>query len=99
VTTDHDQQHIDDIRRIVARPWWRPGYGGCGCESPRRHEPGCLWNLDPDHRIHLAMQTVVDGFPAPRLSPDRECEVLARIHADKSYARRVYDWITSKRAA
>jgi hypothetical protein len=23
-----------------------PGWGGCGCERPDRHQPGCLWQLD-----------------------------------------------------
>lgn len=76
-----------------------PGYGLCGCLDPRRHQEGCRWRLDPDHRVVLAAETVVDGFPAPRLSPDTECAILARIHADREYARRYADWITTRRAA
>lgn len=87
------------MTRPARRPWWRLGWGGCGCEHPRRHEQGCGWSLDPDSRVKLAMATVVDGFPAPRLSLEREFEVIVEVHQDKDYARRVADWISSGRAA
>jgi hypothetical protein len=93
-----DQDHIDDIRRIVARPWWRSGWGTCGCLHPRHHEEGCRWRLDPDHRVQLAAATILDPFPAPRLAPDHECEVLGRIHTEPGYAARVAAWISSGRA-
>lgn len=82
-----------------ARPWWRPGWGGCGCQHPRRHEDGCRWHLDPDHRVTRAAAVIVDALPAPRLSLDREYELICQIRTEPGYARRVAHWITSRRAA
>jgi hypothetical protein len=54
--------------------------------------------LDPDSRIQLAAATALDPFPAPRLSPEREAQVLAQVHEDREYAARVHHWIASGRA-
>lgn len=73
--------------------------GLCGCERPGWHERGCLWGLDPEHRVQLAAALALDPFRAPQVDPDAECRLLARVHADVDYARRVAAWITSAGAA
>lgn len=75
------------------------GNGLCGCQDPRRHEDECLWRLGPQRRVLVAAATVVDPFRAPQVDPDAECVLLARIHLDVDFARRVSAWISGRVAA
>lgn len=81
--TADEQNHIDEVRAIVR------AYGPlCGCET-RHHEQGCRWQLDADSLDLLHQQLLVDPFPAPRMDPDDQIDLLVRVHADPQYAAAV----------
>jgi hypothetical protein len=66
--TAPDNVSHDDPLRIPPRGTDRKhvaGYGLCGCEDPRRHEPGCLWGLDLRPRL-VRIQTRPRALDAPR---------------------------------
>ena len=83
----------------MTRAHHRPGWGNCGCQRPTDHEPGCRWSLDPERRVRLSAAIVVDGIPAPRMSPEDENQLIVRVRSDRAYARRVLAWFERRAAA
>ena len=87
------RDQIRDIRAILRGTRWehRRHFTWCGCPIGD-HGGGC-----PRAELHAALLT--DPLPAPRLGPDRENELVRRVHAEPEYADLLAGWFRSRLAA